>query len=285
MNVAARETARLSGSEKTESGRRPVAYTPDWRIWFGLGLTGTWIVLAVVYIELTFGWRGFVHLSASDLGNFLEGAFAPLAFLWLVIGYFLQKKELEHNTEALRAQAFALEAQLQEIQRGAEQQTIQAEKMAASEMHARQEVFLTIARRVSAQLGTISGFLYLSSQGAGGGTGPVSPEEISRLFAQQAARDPELFSRLLLSLHTQSDEATSYDLFYGTETRARHTNNFIFTFERLMRRAEEVDPDFIIRDSLSATGHGLIYGIAKRHQSAAPEHLADPARTGKNINF
>jgi hypothetical protein len=281
MNVAAREPVRPA----TTSERRRIAYAPDWRIWFGLGLTGTWILLAIVYIELTFGWRGFIHLSASDLGNFLEGAFAPLAFLWLVIGYFLQKKELEHNTEALRAQAFALEAQLQEIQRGAEQQTIQAEKMAASEVHARQEVFLTIARRVSSQLGTIAGFLYLSSQGAAASNDPVSPEQITRLFAQQAANDPEVFSRLFLELHTRSGEEFSFDLFYGTETRARHSNNFIFTFERLMRRAEEVDSDFLIRDSLMATGHGLLYRIIKRHQAAAPAHLADPALTGTHLKF
>ena len=40
----------------------------------------------------------------ETLGNFLEGAFAPLAFLWLVIGYFLQKKELVQNTTAIKMQ-------------------------------------------------------------------------------------------------------------------------------------------------------------------------------------
>jgi hypothetical protein len=258
---------------------------PDWRIWFGLGITTAWLALAMVYIELTFGWTGFIHLSANDLGSFMEGAFAPLAFLWLVIGYFLQKKELEQNTAALQAQAQALEAQAAQIQRSAEQATIQAEKMADSEFHARQEAFISIARRVSAQLGTIGGLLYLSSQGAAGGTGPVSPAQMSRLFAQQAAQDPELFSRLLLELHMPLDPEGQYTLFYGTETRARHSNNFIFTFERLMRRAEAVDPDFIIRDSLMSTGHGLAYRIAKRHQGTAPPHLADPAITGTHINF
>lgn len=258
--------------------------SPDWRVWFGLGLTTTWLVLAVVYIELTFGWNGFIHLSANDLGSFLEGAFAPLAFLWLVIGYFLQQKELEQNTGALQAQAKALEAQLREIERSAEQATIQAEKLAESEFHARQEAFLTIARRVSAQLGTIGGLLFLSSQGAAG-DGRVSPEQMSRLFAQQAAQDPELFSRLLLETHTPMEPNEQLALFYGTETRARHSNNFIFTFERLLNRAEAVDPDFIIRDSLMATGHGLLYRLAKRHQANAPGDLGDPAATGTHINF
>jgi hypothetical protein len=250
---------------------------PNWRIWFGLTLTAVWLSLGVLYISLTTGWSRFVYLPADELGSFLEGAFAPLAFLWLVIGYFLQKKELEQNTAALRAQA-------QEIQRSAEQATIQAEKMAESEVHARQETFLQITKQVRAQLGTISGLLFLSSQGAAG-DGNVSPEEMSRLFAQQAAEDVELFSRRLVELHTPMDPEQRYDLFYGTEIRARHSNNFIHTFERMMRRAEEVDPDYMIRDALLATGHGLCYRLAKRHQSNAPPHLADPAKTGIHINF
>lgn len=250
---------------------------PDWRIWFGLALTASWLVLGALYIDTTRGWEGFSKLPADELGSFLEGAFAPLAFLWLVIGYFLQKKELEQNTAALKAQAI-------EIQRSAEQATIQAEKMAESEVHARQETFLRIARHVSAQLGSIGGFLFLSSQGAG--VGPVSPDEMSKLFAQQAAQDPELFSRRLLEIHVQvADPDLQHALFYGTPTRARHSNNFIVTFERLMQRAEAVDPDFIIRDALLATGHGLVYRLAKRHQALAPAHLADPAQTGTHINF
>ena len=38
------------------------------------------------------------------MGRFLEGTFAPLAFLWLVMGYFLQQKELSENTTAIQQQ-------------------------------------------------------------------------------------------------------------------------------------------------------------------------------------
>jgi hypothetical protein len=253
--------------------------TPNWRVWLGLGLTVAWLGLGTLYISAVIGWGQFTFLPADQLGSFLEGAFAPLAFLWLVIGYFLQRQELQQNTEALRAQA-------EEIQRQSEQAVIQSEKLAASEMHARQDVFLQISRHVRDQLGTIGGLLFLSSQGAVAGGGTVTPEEMSRLFAQRAAQDPELFSRMLLELHVQLDDPMrQYELFYGTPIRARHSNNFIFTFERLMRRAEEVDPDFIIRDSLTASSHGLCYRLAKRHQANAPLELADPAVTGIHINF
>ncbi len=249
----------------------------NWRIWLGLGLTAFWILLGTAYITATIGWGTFATLPAEELGNFLEGAFAPLAFLWLVIGYFLQQKELEQNTDALRAQSV-------EIQRSAEQAIIQSENLAASELHARQEAFLQIAASVRSQLGAIAGLLFVSSQGATG-SGQVDPKEISQLFSQQN-NDPEAFSRALLTKHLQSDDPQEqFDLFYGTEVRARHSNNFVFTYERLLKRAATVDTEQMIQDALSASGHGFLYRIIKRHQNAAPEAWSDHTKTGTHINF
>ena len=251
---------------------------PDWRIWLGLTLTVSWLALGTLHIYQTTGWGNFVRLAPAELGNFLEGAFAPLAFLWLVIGYFLQQKELEQNTEALKAQA-------EEIQRSAEQAVIQSEKMAASEVHARQEAFLQIYRSVRGQLGTLAGFLYISSQSTLA-DGTVTPEEQSRLFAE-SGQDTELFSRRLLECHIQLSNAPNeqYALFYGTSVRARHSNNFIYTFERLMRRAEAVDPDQMIRDALLTSGHGFIYSLARKYQAMAPPELASHEKTGLFIDI
>lgn len=245
---------------------------PDWRIWLGLGLTIAWLALGAIRISQD-GWSNFSTLPAAELGSFLEGAFAPLAFLWLVIGYFLQQKELEQNTEALKAQA-------EEIQRTAEQAVIQSEQMAASEIHARQEAFLQVYRAVRNQLGTIMGFLFISSQ-ATASDGTVTPEEQSRLFSG-SGRDPELFSRKMLELHFSlaGTPETQYELFYGTPIRARHSNSFIYTFERLIRRAAEVDEEDIIRDAFLGGGHGMVYRIAKGHQQKAPAELATHEKTG-----
>ena len=252
---------------------------PDWRVWLGLALTAAWLILGVIYISGVIGWQKLPFIGADDLGSFLEGAFAPLAFLWLVIGYFLQKKELEQNTQALQAQA-------EEITRTAEQAVIQSEKMAASEIHARQGTFLQIASNVRFSLGSISGLLYLSSQSTVEEDGTVTPDEMSRLFSLQSAQDPDIFSRRLLEAHAQMDDPQEQlALFYGTEVRARHSNNFIYTFERLMRRAEEVDPDFMIRDALLTGSQGFIYRLAKRHQGNAPPELGDPGQTGTQVNF
>ncbi len=251
----------------------------DWRIWFGMSLTFGWLLLGFGYVTNTVGWANFTSLPADKLGSFLEGSFAPLAFLWLVIGYFLQKKELQHNSRALQAQAV-------EIQRTAEQAIIQSEKMAASELHARQETFFKIADGVRQQLGTISGLLFISSQGQGtDASGLVSPEETAKLFELQSSTDNQVFSRKLLQMSLQMDEAESYDLFYGTPIRARHSNHFIFAFERMVRRAAELDTEDMIRDSLLASAHAFMYNIAKRHQANAPEELSDHTKTGLHFNM
>ncbi len=238
--------------------------SPDWRIWLGLGLTFSWLLLGSIYISASIGWLNLDRIPADEIGSFLEGAFAPLAFLWLVIGYFLQQKELQQNTEALRAQA---------------------EQMAETVSHSRQDAFMQVARHVRAQLGSISGFLFICSQSANA-QGNVTLEEQSQLFSRQAAQDPELFSRRLVETHVMlEDPQARYDLFYGTAIRARHSNNFIFTFERLLRRAEEVDMENVLRDALLAGGHGMLYSLARHYQAEAPSELADYQRTGTHIEL
>ena len=49
--------------------------------------------------------------SLNELGDFLAGAFAPIAFLWLVLGYKQQGKQLDQNSIAISQQAKALQQQ------------------------------------------------------------------------------------------------------------------------------------------------------------------------------
>ena len=76
----------------------------DWRLHFSLGLTIVWLLLGFTYISGVIGWTDFVRQNAPSLGSFLEGAFAPLAFLWLVVGFFLQQKQLSENTRTIQMQ-------------------------------------------------------------------------------------------------------------------------------------------------------------------------------------
>lgn len=66
---------------------------------------------------LAFGlglWMKFgdvAGMSLNEWGDFVAGAFAPVALLWLVIGYYQHGEELRFNTRALHAQQVELQRQ------------------------------------------------------------------------------------------------------------------------------------------------------------------------------
>ncbi|WP_339856625.1 hypothetical protein [Roseovarius nubinhibens] len=77
------------------------------------GLIGTSIYLVVLAVGIPIGflceflnWRPF---SLNELGDFLAGAFGPLAIFWLVLGFFQQSRELKNNVHALERQSKELE--------------------------------------------------------------------------------------------------------------------------------------------------------------------------------
>ena len=73
-----------------------------------LGALGTVAYLGIAgYLAFT-SETDIRTLPPNELGDLLAGAFAPLAFLWLVLGYFQQQRELRLNTEALLMQASEL---------------------------------------------------------------------------------------------------------------------------------------------------------------------------------
>lgn len=78
----------------------------------GLVLTAAW-VFAVV-IVLFFKADDISTMSLNAWGDFLAGVSAPLALLWLVIGYFQHGEELRLNTRALQAQQEELRRQVEE---------------------------------------------------------------------------------------------------------------------------------------------------------------------------
>lgn len=244
----------------------------DWRIWLGVGVTALYLLLALLYI-LQQGMGAILAMPAENLGSFLEGAFAPLAFLWLVIGYFLQRNELKETTNALRAQH-------EEIKRSTEQAVIQSESMEASAVHARQEAYLQLQAQIRAQLGTIAGLLYISSQGAQAG-GEVSRETQTQLFAELSMNDTEVFSRKIIEFYlSTTSDAERYDFFYGTAVRARHSNHFVQTFEGLLRRAAGADAEGVFRNALLYSGHGILYQRVLQYREQAPPELASPEATG-----
>jgi hypothetical protein len=235
----------------------------DWRIWFGIVVTVIWLVGGAWYVTLVTETEPTQNFSLDAAGSFLEGAFAPLAFLWLVLGLFIQQRELARNTEELR--------------KTSEQSEKQTQAIAATEMNARQETFFKIAENVKLQLGGISGMLYVSGLGPVG-SGRFDRDQMDDYFNQMATGDCEIFARLFISMDFL-EEGGLPALLYGTDIRIRHSRNYMRTFERLCRLAKNCDVDGIIEDALMQSAFGLLYLRMREHQ---PED--EPDSEGCTVN-
>ena len=94
----------------------------DERAGVGMAFTCAWVGMLVVYVVSNFD--KVTNLDPNEFGDFLAGAFGPVALFWLVIGYFQQGEELQQNTEALRLQHEEL------VRSVAEQKLLVAEQQA-----------------------------------------------------------------------------------------------------------------------------------------------------------
>ena len=231
------------------SGLLKILRERDWRIWLGAVVSVLWIGGGIWYVGYVSAGDPEYNFSLDTVGSFLEGAFAPLAFLWLVLGLFIQQRELADNTEAIR--------------RTSEQSEKQTQAIAATEMNARQETFFKIAEGVKGQLGSISGMLLISGLGTNG-SGRYSREHMDDRFSQAAMGDYAVFARMFVSTD-YSDEGGLKELLYGTEIRRKHTHNFRRTFERMLRLARNCDVDGIIEDSLKYGAFGLLHRRMLEH--------------------
>lgn len=81
----------------------------------GFVLTGTYVLGIVVYLA----WQGQnpVELRLNELGDFLGGVSSPLAFLWLVLGFFQSSREIRISSKALHLQASEMRASMDEQRR------------------------------------------------------------------------------------------------------------------------------------------------------------------------
>jgi hypothetical protein len=73
------------------------------------GITATKLYLVFLIggipIATFFGILKIGTLELNELGDFLAGAFGPLAIFWLVLGFFQQGQELRNSATALQLQA------------------------------------------------------------------------------------------------------------------------------------------------------------------------------------
>jgi hypothetical protein len=232
----------------------------DWRVVLGLSLTMLWFTTCMAYLLKIVGADQFIHLPTADIGNFLEGAFAPLAFLWLVIGLFLQQKEISANTRAIK---------------------LQEQSARRLELHSRQDSYFKLLNLVQAQLGAIAGFHYMSICGPTG-TGEISGEEFTEQRAISSSGDHAWFIRkmIALAIGDLDDKERMQELFFSTNIRIRHTENYRRTFKKLLEAARAVDTEEMVTDALlNGSAEGLFYRIILHVQGEITLDFTGPPPT------
>jgi hypothetical protein len=217
-------------------------FTIDWRVLIGLSVTLLWFGAGLAYLGVIVGEENFVHLPIADIGNFLEGAFAPLAFLWLVIGLFMQQKEISANTRAIK---------------------LQEQSARRLELHSRQDSYFKLLSLVQDQLGAIAGFHFMSICGPTG-TGEITSLEFTEQRAHAASGDHAWFIRKMIGLVAGDigNDNKMQEIFFSTAVRTRHTENYRRTFKKLLDAARAVDTDDMVTDALlNGSAAGLLYRI------------------------
>lgn len=214
----------------------------DWRVALGLSITLLWFTAGITYLLGVVGAENFIHLATADIGSFLEGAFAPLAFLWLVIGHFMQQKEIGANTRAIK---------------------LQEQSARRLELHSQQDSYFKLLSLVQQQLGAIAGFHYMSVCGPTG-TGEISGLEFTEQRAISSTGDHAWFIRKMISLSIGelNNKEAMHELFFSTPTRTRHSENYARTFKKLLKAGQAVDTDDMVTDALlNGSAEGLYYRI------------------------
>lgn len=72
-------------------------------------MTLIWFLVVVILVNIR--WNEVSKMPLNNLGDFLAGVTSPIAFFWLILGYFQQSRELQLNTQALTDQKYELQRQ------------------------------------------------------------------------------------------------------------------------------------------------------------------------------
>ncbi len=87
----------------------------------GLALSAIYIAGLVTYLLVQ--GQNPADLRLNELGDFLGGVSSPLAFLWLVLGFFQQSREIRLSGKALNLQAREMQRSVDEHRRLADART------------------------------------------------------------------------------------------------------------------------------------------------------------------
>ncbi|MGB3712536.1 MAG: hypothetical protein WA985_12705 [Erythrobacter sp.] len=106
MTDSSANSAEAVLDDRRERRRLPV---------IGLWLTAIYIGGVALYLWLQ--GQNPADLRLNELGDFLGGVSSPLAFLWLVLGFFQQSREIRLSNKALHLQAREMRRSVDEHRR------------------------------------------------------------------------------------------------------------------------------------------------------------------------
>lgn len=215
-----------------------------WLIWLAAVVTILWLLGGFAYI-IHLGVHTFVEQSSDEIGGFLEGFFAPLAFLWLVIGLFIQQRELAQNTAVLKA-----------TNENSEQQTRILE---ATELRTRQNTFFQIAESVRRQTGNLCG-LILTDLDTDHAEPLLSADELSSLWKSHQQGQYEIFPAMFLNPESPTSSLSyGFEALFGNDLRKGTTEEYMVSFRELLILARESDPNGTLVRTTYQTPHGTLY--------------------------
>lgn len=140
-----------------------------WRVRNHLGAIGTALTLSYfAFVLPLIGGRvdSLMTMPLNEVGDFLAGAFGPVAFMWLVLGFLQQGEELRQGTEALQLQAVELRSMAEAASQQIEAQREAFEHQLDEKDRALRAVFTAKVKMVTGGTGHMSNTINLTNTGA-----------------------------------------------------------------------------------------------------------------------
>lgn len=234
--------------------------------------TAGWVLFCGAYVTATCGWPAFVAMPANEFGDFLAGAFAPLAFFWLALGLLVQAKQLELQRSELSLQRRELELQREETARLANEARRQADAIAVNELHMRKDTFSRLRELVSEQLAELVYEVAVSLEGL---------DRIKRVSAEWGTDRISAAKRIVLGQLSISNRSELTRRLSGSMVWRRDFATYCNFFETLLRDAELADATgslrYIVEHSTDANiyvGFTVVLGD-RQHQLQRSDTLLD----------
>jgi hypothetical protein len=233
----------------------------------GLWLTAAAVVAVVVYLQLkamaatppqSIGQLLFT-ISVADIGQFISGVAGALAFLWLVLAYQQQNRQLEMQQQELKLQRRELKAQREETARLADEAKAQVEELKLARAGATRDAFVRALELYERQLAQVAAVIFRASDPR-----PARDAHYQAAWQSYEHGDRHIFFKRLLAERPFVEAAVR-----GAATEA--VDKFCLVATAAMRHACSVDQDMVNLCKTTAW-HALYELLIKKRQDEKIEN-------------